>query len=761
MAIKQSEADLEARIHSLLETELSYLSEKQIAHQTIFAIKLGHKTVNVNGARLSGRSDILLKAGDENLAILELKRPSLELTIDDVRQGLSYARLCEPMAPLTIVSNGKITNIYATYTGEEISTDDQSSDKVKQLFSNVGKLASTDVSNAIAALSGPTSSCVKDVILALTTSEIDQHTGTWQDLLSPFVNDFHAERDITQSVFDELDTSKSVIIAGEPLSGKSNVLKDIVIRAQSNEVDLCLYLDAESTNQGIYQCLATQFMVHFGWPLSADDVRKWLLDFSNNQVSKNLILLIDNAASIQKSDIDEIFQPAFGAGLKCVFTLDDSQVKGFLASPSGRHHSKIAKTTKTLHLDFLSDSEFMRLVEQLGSKEIYFLPGAQRCYSYRQLWMLRSLLSQAIASPKPYPSSVLALSSVPHPEFILHGKINAPEDVLTQYSELAKAVLGEMVGDVSPIDLQIHRMSTYLCSWETARRTIGEVGLRELVDSGYIRQSLSGGERVVSPTTPQLLGFYIAQHLKSRLSDGKLDIPQLLKIATKLPNGVLIGAAALIQSLRNSENIRAEIDELVAYPMEIEQLHPGTKIGMMIEDSIIEIETHDDGITVRGPGGRTKKVVGTDILESTMLSAEAHAAKLIASYLSGVKIGNEHGSVNPQLICEIGSIPHVLIAEHDRILPVLLHQLPDGGAMVCHHEGIVEPISDSILHFFTHDADIATEIIRLTVSDPQLPLLSRVLAALRVCGMTEERERWAKEQMSHINPLIEDSVINH
>jgi type I site-specific restriction endonuclease len=43
------------------------------------------------------------------LAVLEVKRPGLELTDSDGAQGLSYARQMEPMPPLLVITNGATT----------------------------------------------------------------------------------------------------------------------------------------------------------------------------------------------------------------------------------------------------------------------------------------------------------------------------------------------------------------------------------------------------------------------------------------------------------------------------------------------------------------------------------------------------------------------------------------------------------------------------------------------------------------------------
>jgi hypothetical protein len=50
-----------------------------------------------------------------------LKGPREELTDDDRGQGISYARLVDPIAPLVLVTNGADRRLYDTITGGQLS----------------------------------------------------------------------------------------------------------------------------------------------------------------------------------------------------------------------------------------------------------------------------------------------------------------------------------------------------------------------------------------------------------------------------------------------------------------------------------------------------------------------------------------------------------------------------------------------------------------------------------------------------------------
>jgi type I site-specific restriction endonuclease len=94
----QTEADLEARIATALAVAFPGIDPASIWHQHRFTIRLGHTVAEVDGRatdKVIGRLDVVLVRDGKPLAVLEVKRPGLELTDRDRAQGLSYARQME------------------------------------------------------------------------------------------------------------------------------------------------------------------------------------------------------------------------------------------------------------------------------------------------------------------------------------------------------------------------------------------------------------------------------------------------------------------------------------------------------------------------------------------------------------------------------------------------------------------------------------------------------------------------------------------
>lgn len=97
-------------------------SAGELEFENTFQIQLGRGVYSINGAtgKASGRLDVLCRRNGLSLFVIELKAESEPLTDADLRQGLSYARLLEPMAPYVLLSNGVATEIYETVRGQRV-----------------------------------------------------------------------------------------------------------------------------------------------------------------------------------------------------------------------------------------------------------------------------------------------------------------------------------------------------------------------------------------------------------------------------------------------------------------------------------------------------------------------------------------------------------------------------------------------------------------------------------------------------------------
>jgi hypothetical protein len=108
----ENEATFEARLDAAISKTTPLIARARITHQDSFGLHFGHHAITIDGkARFDaeGRGDVLLAIDAIPRVMFELKRPGEPLTDDDRDQGISYARLLEPMPPFPDVPPERVT----------------------------------------------------------------------------------------------------------------------------------------------------------------------------------------------------------------------------------------------------------------------------------------------------------------------------------------------------------------------------------------------------------------------------------------------------------------------------------------------------------------------------------------------------------------------------------------------------------------------------------------------------------------------------
>ena len=102
-------------------------NQNELSFEKSFTLRLGKHTHKVNTEKqietAQARLDILVTRDGENLFIIEAKADSRMLTDEDRDQAISYARLIHPIAPISIVTNGRDFFLYDTVSKELIKDD--------------------------------------------------------------------------------------------------------------------------------------------------------------------------------------------------------------------------------------------------------------------------------------------------------------------------------------------------------------------------------------------------------------------------------------------------------------------------------------------------------------------------------------------------------------------------------------------------------------------------------------------------------------
>jgi len=267
-----NESTFEARVSEAIRHIFPNYVGLEITHQTIFSVRMGHSEIEVKPSTKKPRLDILIKQRDRHLAVLELKKPGINLRDEDRDQGLSYARLLVPMPPLVIVSNGRLTQFYETISGELLNIANPDAEQIKKLFAHAFEIAAEQKDLAIRTLLGKDPLIWEKVIEELNQCNFKNHIGTIDAFYQPIAETFRLPRHSTQRVVDLVSKNNPVVaVIGAPMIGKTNLLYEIC-KLENIKIKP-LYINAEDCRFGIFQYLANHFTKHFFSTSSTDDVR--------------------------------------------------------------------------------------------------------------------------------------------------------------------------------------------------------------------------------------------------------------------------------------------------------------------------------------------------------------------------------------------------------------------------------------------------------------------------------------------------------
>lgn len=782
-----TEADLEARIHAALRMAFPWLSPDSLKHQTKFSFKFGHKIIEVDGAAISAaqaRADILVFHNDQPLAVLELKRQGLALTPDDSEQGLSYARMLHPRPPLVVVSNGVDRILLETHSGQEWKPQTPSEAALGQLFAAAGKLAASDLRQAVEVLMGPGSQVWTSAVLAATEATLSDMTGGWDEFEKPFVEGFLVPRDATATVVESVRGGKRItIVEGAPLVGKSSVLREVALGQSAAQDMAVLFIEADSHGGGgIIPMIAAILVDALGWQVSADDTRSWLARLSH-QAGPAIVLAIDGIGVARddiRKDIEELSGDRYGDNLRLIIAADDTVTPRLIKNETGRKATKIGRRATVVALDTLAKGEFEEAVRRLSDHRIGIMRGGQSAIEYRVPWIIRSLGADIVTAPQ-YANEDLAAALPPllGTELLQRARARFEEssDIRHRYRALAEAVLKDAADDKRLPATILQSMETFVIRRKTLKDFIDFSEIKGLIDTGYAKESVNeDNDTVVVARIPELLASEMALHLahdlKDRMSDPEKAASWFVARCARLPLGDIIGAQAIFDFAAIGETIPwSFIRALLAVQPQSQKLKPGMKFAMSIPGSgQIVLTVQNDGKVVGEVGGVRQLFDAEDFtdgdmyadMDSWMILAHLAGHPFIAQTLDGTQAGR----ADPMLLTEVGTATMALRrpVRHEDMNGVLMHHIEGHGSIVCHEAGIVEAITLSIFLFFRRDGARVEDWLDEAIERGSFPLLARIDIALST--MTDSGDpdaaAWAKRMLaSKVRPALKNFPTLH
>ncbi len=762
-----NEATLEARVNTEIQKHFPSIARLHISHQEYLTLRLGHRTdIEIGGlkqARATGRLDILLSFDEKPLAILELKAPGDPLTDDDRDQGLSYAKLLTPQAPLVIVSNGEEAQFFQTYDGKEWNPSNKDEEAVRALFSYTLSCAADERNEAIRLLFGKQPHVWTSLFRNYTESALSQLEGGVDDYSRPLTREFLVERSIVNEIGDLLINKEPLLVLdGPPLSGKTNVLAQICRAGEYDEL-IPIYIDAVNTSYGIFQHIANQFTRELYVQVQTSEIRQWLLH-SIQSIPGHFVIIIDgwtaNFTGTLKEDIDELINFLHPEqSLSVVLSMDDNaftEAKTISGRPTC---SAIGRSAKVIQLNPLDDDEFESACKLLYDNfSACFHPGAQYNQDFRIPRFLRLIVSALSHSENNFTEDNSKVKCIPSVtsflifdswrQFIVNPELEGI------FQALAKAYILDKVNrhDDPTLTLMSHGKGHIVQA--TAEEALGHEKLSKLWSQGHVGIVRGPhGKVLVLPKIPEFLAaaaaYIIADDCLSiyREKDFENAYSMLVEESDHFPYGDLVGARALLEIAKRKPNLAHDfIFKLLEDEPEQSRRAEGSRVLMYFED-VGEINVHFGK-------GTNERVTGN-----------IHPWHIL-SQLSSYAVLAYEGSVDPQLsvLATIGSYPQILIRPYPghfkQTIGYHVHEIPGHGSVLCHQSGIIETITYAMQCGFYH---IPKDMLRLCLfaKEKNLFFLANRLNMAAISTETcieEDVARTSEEAQKILRPIVRNVI---
>lgn len=742
---------------------------RNFRHQERFVVTVGHETLEVDGLRdwkVVGRADIILFHQDRPIAVVELKRTGLDLTDDDRRQGQSYANQLTPRPPLVIVTNGSDCRLFDSSTGAPLVSESTEGEIVTKLFENAAKVAAANLDWAIEVLMGPDAGVWPGAVRARTRHVLDQMTGTASTHAKPFVTDFLIPRVATVAVKRAFDAGQStILVTGAPLSGKSHILREFAERMATSETYAVFLIRGGRGGAGLFQRIANMLSAALEWAVTEDDIRQWLRRLSRSVGDPVLVLAIDGVVpdSPIANDIEEISESGFGSRLRLLATTDDAG--GLLSGSNGRDVTALGETAQTIQVEVLSQVEFQKAQEVLAAHRIGFLKGANFAGEYRAPWLLRTLLAD-ISQDSRHADHDVVLSSMLGIWFIdaVRKRFAAVGEAARGFRLLARDFVADVARTSSELALEISHGFV-------VRRDALQQPTRDVIDNlasqGWLRTYRhAGGEDVIAPRAPDLflseLAYAIAEELERQAATDPREAGRWL--ADRL-EGVFLGDLIGAQAIRDMATRQGGFSSGL-----LVGLHDRAPRAKPFREGVVAFQKPDgtlQDLRINGDGTATlldaaRHPLGDPVdLEGELSQTYGPMAgwMILAqlAYLPAAVGDDDRPSMGGSLLLEIGTCPFPLMRPARDPIGHLVHDIAGHGSVLCVENGIVEPATSAMQQFFTAQWKDADSWLDEALSRNSLPLLNRILIALRQVRhvSTGARKEWAKKMLKdRIDPAI-------
>lgn len=737
-----NEATFEARLDGEIKRLFPLIDAGDITYQQQFKLTLGHNTYSCDGTKknkASARSDVLIKYKETNLAILELKAPGIALTVDDTIQGTSYARLLDPMPPLTIVSNGEDTRFFNTYDRKRWVAEDINEELVQSLFQSGLKCASTDRDEAVKILLGHDDDMWREMLLRYTKKSVKEIEGDISDFSCQVARDFQLERVVINQLIEDLQDSPLINFVGSLLAGKTNAIFQLCNKCPENLIPI--YIDASLTYDP-FEKLGNWFCREVFRNFTANEVKNWLINGFRDveQRQSRIVFIFDNIQSVDDKlfwrEIHQLCDINQDNAFAVLLVMNEYIQENISRISSGPAKNMIGKAP-VIGLSALSDEEFYDAMNYfIENFNVAFYQGSQYNVQYRNPRVLRILASQlpVISSTviEPVKDTDSVYFSPSYANFsileLIWSKIVVGAEIRSDYRLFGEAMFDDMKRRSVDPRLAILATTRGVISLKTAEQTLGIDRINRMKKYGHIHLlSFGDGKAYIYPRFPEAVAIAATYVLSDKMieimeeSNVEEAYDYMMQNIDCIPYSDVAATKIIVNICREKDVLWELICLLIN---DIPSVNPNN------DYSVFGMYFSDIGhIKLSGEIG------------GTLISN--YNPWLILSNLVTLPISDNQGARDIQLeiIKIVGSFNEVLIKPEDmpfrNMAGFHTHEYK-GGQCICGRTGIIEPITYAMQCSFANIPEEMLQLSKEAIANDQFFLAMRLnVAARSMCTVIE------------------------
>lgn len=736
-----NEATFEARVNEEIKQMFPMLNKGDITHQQQFQLTLGHNTYLHDGTKKDkafARLDVLIKHKGVNLAILELKAPGIALSFDDAIQGTSYARLLDPMPPLTIVSNGENTQFFNTYDRKPWIVDNINEQVVQSLFEAAMKCASADMDEAITVLLGRDDDMWREILARYTKRAFKEIEGDISDFTCQVARDFQLERIVVNQLIEKAKDSPLLSFVGPILAGKTNAILQMYKKCPSYLIPV--YIDA-NLSYDPFEMISNWFCREIFRSFGANEIKHWLINGLREREKKNRIVFIfDNIRSADDKifwrEINQLHDINRENAYSLLLVMNEYTYDCIGRINSGPAKNVIGKAP-IVKLSALSDEEFYNAMEFfMDNNGAAFYQGAQCNVQYRNPRVLRILASYL---PEQNDSkddnnsdtkTVFFLPSCTNYSVLesVWSEIVTDAETRSDYRLFVEAMFDDMNRRMADPRLAILSATRGVISQKTAEQSMGLDRINRMKRDGHIHQLVfDDGKAYLYPRLPEAIAMAAAYVLRDKVVEiiDSCNVREaynfIMKSMECIPYSDVAATKAVISICRDKDVLWELICLLIQDSPSVEQNTDHGVFGLYFSD-IGHIKLSGE-------------------LGGTLISN--YNPWLLLSHLATFPMADGKGSrsIHLNIFEVIGSFNDILIKPEDmpfhNMAGFHTHEY-NGGQFVCGKTGIIEPITYAMQCSFASMPEEMLQLSKEAIANDKFFLAMRLnVAARSMCTITE------------------------